>query len=433
MISKRINSHYDLGINAPSAGRIEVEKTTTCAPLRTRPFVRTLNSSDPDFYGRPGDTIAEYNYGPMGNVTNYTYAYNDHAAFDGHGYSLSAYSASAGNAKVGALEPVSALNNSNADLSLVFIAPNSVYYSEPCSDPVFSANSYYSNTDGDVTVEGYYPDYWVSVLGCSEQYRICDPNTNQCTPKQGLMQLQNSFYENRGGPDLNDVQNAIGQRLIGALQVSNVYYATFTRLGAALRASESLSTLSQRYLPPNQWHTEVGSWFDTSLARLQQKTQEYAIGMANVPRGSYILSPNPNITADIPYRAMCYSQLVNDSSDTMSFSIVGMGVLFGVGAIIIFMSLTIDTIVGWVQLRLKVGLHARTEWLITDKLEMQRLLFEEMKLGQWDDSRRLPVTFKNQSFVGVADRHLNGMLKGQARCEDGADVQLVEERFDTKA
>lgn len=128
--------------------------------------------------------------------------------------------------------------------------------------------------------------------------------------------------------------------------------------------------LSQRYLPPNQWHIEVGSWFDAGLARLQQRTQEYATGPANVPRGSYILTPNPTFLVDVPYRAMCHSQLVNDSSDTMSFSVLGMSILFGVGAMIIFTSLTIDTIIGWIQLRLQKGLHARTEWLVSDKLEM---------------------------------------------------------------
>ncbi|KAK5946636.1 hypothetical protein PMZ80_000779 [Knufia obscura] len=433
MVSKRINSHYDLGINAPSAGRVELEKTTTCAPLRTAPFVIIRNSTDPLFYGRPDDTVIEYNYGPIGVVTNYTYAYNDHASFDNLGYSLHSVSASAGYDPAGGFTPVPAMNTTDADQSLVFIAANSVTYSEPCGDPIFSANSFYSSNSSGIISEQYYPDYYVSVLGCSEQYRICNPENNKCTDNQGLMQLQGAFTANEGGLDANDMQAAIIQRLLGALQVSTINDATSTRLGAALRASESLDGLRQRYLPTNQWHIEVGSWFDEGLARLQQRTQEYATGPANVPRGSYVLAPNPNITADIPFRAMCYSQLVNDSSDTMSFSVVGMAVLFGVGGLIIFTSLTIDTIVGWLQLKLRKGLHARTEWLISDKLEMQRLLYGEMQLGQWDDSKRLPVTLKKQTFVGVADRHLSGMLKGQGSFEDGADAQLVEEHFDSKA
>ncbi len=434
MTSKPINSHFDLGINAPSSGRIDLEMTTTCAPLQRRPFARSLNSSDPDFYGRPDDTIVEYYYGPIPGVSNYTTAYNDHATYDNIGYSLTAFSASAGtDHTTGGFQPVPAINTTDADLSLLFIAANSVAYSEPCADPIFSANIPYNNTVGEIAISGYYPDYWVTVLGCTEQYRICNPKTNQCTGKQGLMQLSRAFTANEAGLDINDIQSATAQRLLGALQVSTIYYATFSRLGAALRASESLSTLTQRYLPPNQWHIEVGSMFDTGLARLQQKTQEYATGPANVPRGSYVQAPNPNIAADIPYRAMCYSQLVNDSSDTMSFSVVGLAILFGVGGIIIFVALTIDTIFGWLQLKFNTGLHARTEWLVTDKLEMQRLLFEEVKLGDWDDTKRIPVTWQNQKFVGVADRHLNGMLKGQSSSGDGAGVQLVEEHFELKA
>ena len=83
MTSNMIDSHADLGINAPKHDRVTFQKVTTCAPLHQKNFATIA-------YGSPGtvtenDTFINYNYGPMvggtgyGIVSNYTYEYNMHA------------------------------------------------------------------------------------------------------------------------------------------------------------------------------------------------------------------------------------------------------------------------------------------------------------------------------------------------------------------
>lgn len=429
MTSKKIDSHYDLGVNAPKSHRVLFQKRTTCAPIRTADFVEVKNSSNSP-YARADDIVAEYYYGPIYGSTNETYWYNDHALYDQNGYTLHSFLSTAGSPiSNGAFVPVSAINTTDADLSLVFVAANSVWYSEPCEDAVFSAHD--PLAVGDRVV--YRPDFWVVPLGCAEQYRICNPETDACTPYLGISQLRDSFYETAPeGLDFGTMQRATIFRMLYSLQVSTVYYATFTRLGSALRASETLATLTQRYLPPNQWHIEVGSWFDAGLARLQLRAQEYAAGPASVPRGSTISKPDRLNLADIPWYAMCGSQLVNDASATMSFSVLGMSILLCLGVLIILVSFSVDTVVGWIQLKLNKGLHARMEWLVTDRLVMQQLLYQEMGQGHWDVSLGVPVTARSDKFVGVATRELERAKIGHIDTPDGSENLAVHETLISK-
>lgn len=432
-----MDSHLDLGINAPPSSRLQLEKTTTCAPLHTKGFVEAVNASaDPDGFGRDSDIIMKFYYGELLNTTNITYWYNDHASFDQSPYSLSAVLANAGplDHSPGAFLPVPAINASNADVSLLFIASNSVRYQEACQDPVFSATDLVEDESLGMQVRYFNPDRYVNVVGCTEQYRICNPTNNKCTEKLGIMQFQQTLIENDDELKLNSLQNATATRLVLALQVTSIYHQTYTRLGGALQASDTLQGLDQFYLPPTQWHIEVSGWFDTGLARLQQKSQEYATGPSIVPDGSYVLHPNVSLhLEDAPWKVMCYSQIIHDSSDTMSFSIAGLAILLVLGTIIIFAGLVTDTIVGWIQIRLGKGVHAHTEWQVDNTLFLQKLLHEEMRLGSWDSSGKLPVTRSSEVFKGPADVHASILLESQdTKLGSGENLHLVEEHFGVK-
>ena len=84
-----IDSHDVLGINAPVQDRITYRKVTTCAPIHTNGFVTELNATgESGTPGRHGDVIEQLWYGPIVDVTNYTFFYNEHAVLDSIGYSL---------------------------------------------------------------------------------------------------------------------------------------------------------------------------------------------------------------------------------------------------------------------------------------------------------------------------------------------------------
>jgi hypothetical protein len=101
--------------------------------------------------------------------------------------------------------PVSNLTRTDADVTIVFIAPNSIKFRKQVKDPIFQTTypeTELSNTGERFTV--YTPDYQVSVIGCTEQYSICNPNlkSNSCTPQSGqyalptLIQSHNSTQLN---------------------------------------------------------------------------------------------------------------------------------------------------------------------------------------------------------------------------------------------
>lgn len=436
MTTHMLDSYFDLGINAREKNRVQVEKSTTCAPIRRPGYVELVNATAENQLGMIGDQMVLYKYGPMlnndGTFSNYTYYYNTHAGIDQNGYSLSAYSAIAGSELTGgSFIPIPEMNTTHADLSLLFISANSITYETAVGDPVFGAHDHVNGTISGTYVSFYQADQYVAVVGCSEQYRVCNPLNNICTPRLGFGQLQEALVLNGDGMQLNDVQNATWSRLMASLQLSSVYYATYPRGGSALRATEVVSSLSSGYLPPNQWQIEASSWFDAGLARIQQKVQEYATGPSSIVSGSFVQHPNPALPADKPWVDFCYSQVVNDSSDSMSFSVIGLALLFGIGGVIIFLSLTMDTVVGYLQYKTGRGLHARSEWLTNDRLQMQRLLFQELKLGRWteDPGEKVPTTIaRDDRFVGVADRHVDVLMKrDRISEEDGAGVHFIQE------
>lgn len=87
-----IDSHMDLGINAPDSGRVGFRKVTTCSPLKVTPeYVSVVTSTGTDGLGVEGDRIREYQYGTYSGADmgdNVTYMYNQHAYIDGFGYEL---------------------------------------------------------------------------------------------------------------------------------------------------------------------------------------------------------------------------------------------------------------------------------------------------------------------------------------------------------
>lgn len=244
------------------------------------------------------------------------------------------------------------------------------------------------------------PEYNVAIA-CANTYRVCDSDpTGRCTDRVGVLQLSSAVARQL---NLNSIQLAIVQRLQMSLTVSNMHSQVSTRLSGALRAPERADGLIQSSLPDNQWELEVTGWFEASLARLQYLTQEYATGPAFVPEGSSVYSPS--LADDPAALAMCYSQTINDALGTSSFSILGLAIVFSIGGVIILLSLVIDTAVGWLQGLLRKGLAKKQAWLLDDKLQMQRYVFERAGLGNWLSANAVgggaggfPVTRSGERF-----------------------------------
>src|SRR6266487_114263 len=75
--------------------------------------------------------------------------------------------------------PIPEIARDDADVSLIFLTQNSLAYTNPVDDPFFAAHETHTPHEvvpGDINPL-YCSDNLVSVMGCMDQHRICNPTT----------------------------------------------------------------------------------------------------------------------------------------------------------------------------------------------------------------------------------------------------------------
>jgi hypothetical protein len=395
-----IDSHKDLGINFPNSGRIGFRKVSTCAPITQRSYVETVTSTGAgDLLGFEGDEIEMYNYGgvPLLGISNNTYSYNTHALVDGAGYELDSIIASPGGS---GWVPVDELARTEADVTLMFLAPNSIKYFEANDDPFFGANVRRNagSVAGDDVIY-YVSDNNVNVLGCTDQYQYCHPeDPKKCTKLTDYANAWVSIYDDKLG--LNDIQQMVASRIALISRGFSIHHGIGGRGASALRAQDTVSEKQQLEIKRDQWQIEVNSWFDVGLAKLQRGMVEYATGPEFLPEGTYLQKPTG--AEDLISKAMCGSQMVRIADGTTSFSVLGMSIILGVGGLIILIWLVCETVIGFVQKKMHWGDYRRVRWVMDDKLQVQRMAFEGHGMGEWTNlSGMVPVTKQNEVFAGL--------------------------------
>ncbi|KAL9114976.1 MAG: hypothetical protein Q9227_001219 [Pyrenula ochraceoflavens] len=428
-INATIDSHALLGINAPKHDRIIYKKVSTCAPLHTKGYAQVLNvtATENTDLGKEGDTIVEYYYGKLlgtyyktkDNVlSNYSYVYNTHASMDGVGYMTTALFANANSTPGESWTPLPAMNKSRADITLLFLSMNGIRFSRPSDDPVFSAHlegGSITTTDGE-KVSWYDPDHYVSVCNPIQKPSSSSSSDSDeeedmlCTPLVGSTDFLH--YATDATYSFTPLQQGAIDRISAIAQFTNIYSAVNMRGASALRAQETLNDLDQAPLPNNQWTVEVTNWFTTGLARLQRGVLEYATGPLNVGEGSYVWQPGNKV-----HRKMCRNQIVKAGAEgTISFGVLGVAIILAVGGGIILISLILEPIVGFIQMRrnhgglggggfgsgvMGKGMYKRLNWILDDKFQLQRMVFEEAGMGEWDGAlSSVPVSRKGERFGG---------------------------------
>lgn len=394
-----LDSHDHLGINAPLKNRIGFRKETVCTPLPTgEKYTSFVTGEDAVYFGFEDNTLIRYEYGPT-VVGNYSFLYNTLSGDVLVAYSLTTLS------NVGSWQPIPGLVRDDADLSVIFVAVNAVRFSEPNSDPVFGANIEHLNPETGALM-WYDSDRYVSPIACIDRYQFCEPSGGSCTDLVGHTQLDSAA---RSSLDFNVFQHATAQRLFLLAPFLSIREAIWTRNTNALRAQDTLTDLDQGALAANQWELEVSGWFTDGLARLQHLVQGYPnLRGAGTAEVGYVyrvweeLGPQSSaidVANGLAHKSMCGNQVINDSQTTMSFSVIGLAVVFALGGAIVFTSLILETVVSFVQKRLRKGLVARDTWIQDDKLNMQMRLFESAGLGKWKyRTATVPITVSNETL-----------------------------------
>lgn len=160
------------------------------------------------------------------------------------------------------------------------MAPYSTVYTDPVTDPFYTATIPYNLPVGDGTnLTYYYSGAYVGVIACTDQHQLCNPTTNECTSLTRSSGLIEELDQPGHNLHLTKAQLVTALHIIGYTSKLTTY-ASVSSLGAnALRASETVDNNVQIGLPNTQWMVEVSAWFGVSMAKLQQQIVQFATGV----------------------------------------------------------------------------------------------------------------------------------------------------------
>lgn len=314
-------------------------------------------------------------------------------------------------------KPVPALLQRNSDLSLFFLAANTLAYGAPVSDPFFSANiprTVLGPTNTNMTV--YDSDDFVNVLGCIDQHQYCNPNNNKCTTLMGSESTINEIL----ALNMSVKQFSIAALIAPQQPVLSIFNSVNGRGSGALRASESLFELSQVGLPSDQWMSEVSSWFAITLAKLQEIPIRRATGPSYVPAGSKLK------LASLPEEIrLCKSQMILSPGGTTSFSVLGIGIILIVGILLILLSLFLDSLTGYFRSKFPKHDYKQIQWGLDGIFQLHRLAYEAAGQGTWTGGAdSVPIT-KQGDLIRVPDFHADSKhptLRMRNKREDPAQL-----------
>jgi hypothetical protein len=277
-----------------------------------------------------------------------------------------------------AFDPISELNRSDADVTLLFLT-NRVAYTGEVKDPWFKATSQGNTSWGFENV--YFPDETVSGIGCTEQFQFC--NGEKCSPMNGFFALD---PENPPDIEFNKLQSATYQLMLtyaGFMQLNNMLQ--FLR-NEVLLASQLVygSGLISSPVEATHWHSEMENLHNVSLAGMQAHAVYHAApGNVQIkPRMSLHDVIVPETSPE--QLVLCNNQKFR-STAYASFNLLGVCLILILSFLIIMLNTVLPTVVGWIQGKgnKREWNIARLAWIEDDVLQLQRMAFEGRGIGPW--------------------------------------------------
>ncbi|KAL9116076.1 MAG: hypothetical protein Q9227_000445 [Pyrenula ochraceoflavens] len=391
-----LNAQRDIGLNLPSDLDFTLRKVSQCAPLKTKQYQRSAPYSSDKNY-------TQYFYGPRIAARNVDFTYQvdeisaDEVYWRGSTSPYADYRLNC-NAQ-SSFTPVQELAQNDADITLVFLSANGVKFTDKVDDAWYAAHHSFNDTPLSLTPSSdstlhYLADEPASVLGCTEQYQICDPTL---PPGQGCSPL-------RSGANLIDFDHTAPQtKRDWAIYWTVGYQGLQTVIkelqSTSLTARFGLEQGLQPTLPANQWQLEVENWHNILLSTLQGDSVETAIGPANREMLRYFWTRPSN---DIE-RFICKNHKIISTAYTNILA-VWLIVILVVGVIIITIEQLLERIVMFLERRKIIKSTTTAEWIANGTLQLQRMAHEELGLGDWEGCGGgggvVPVTRKGQ-LLGV--------------------------------
>lgn len=392
-----LDSARAFGINAEISKRVLYRTIMECAPIERAGYMGNWTKPGPDFAISDAQSIwapnlndaasfLPFRYGPDDRITelgfpNTTMIFNNLSTASGPFNDPSQFSLEPSayyqDVQDGILQfhPIKALQtNPNADLYLLFLAQTSSF-NQPVYDPWFQALKPFNTTpitQSNTALSGqqtlYIPEWPVSVMGCTQQYQICNPVSSgknpRCSPLSGRSALIANFNEST---ELSNTQQGVAWRILSQMSYVDFYNMVLSQPTGILLANR----LDQEYvtLSNNHWIHELEHMFQSMLIGMQMWGYYYVTGDGDSLDDSLI---EPPVKAD---RWMCNQQMIV-RDDYSTFSVTGIVIIFVVGGVFILLRLCLDKIVPFIRRRwFKRNTDKDTEWDALETTVLQRLAY----------------------------------------------------------
>ncbi|KAB2568801.1 hypothetical protein DBV05_g12525, partial [Lasiodiplodia theobromae] len=429
-----LDSHSDLGINAPPEDRVTLRRITSCAPLVTEGYTESVKAV------YTNSTYVRYLYGPQGippNVSDeVTMDYPEFSVIDYYGtgketiektaFSLGGFEyrllndGTTNDYKTSWL-PIPQLRNNASDTVILFLSANYVNFGAPVDDPWYSAHRELSNV--------IYADQASSPLACKIQQQFCYPALSgeaQCEPFSGMYDDSGAYqFEERQKPSYIWTATLMSQ-------LHDIYNIASVLRTSALASKFYMQADIIGPLPDNQWQIDLEYMHNITLANLQSAAVSIAKGPSNPNLLQYVNPPT-----DSASKKLCKNQKVYSTAH-FNFSLFWLILVLSLGTVLLLLSYTLEPFVRLIQRRRwlrydpLVDAYARLEWTTNETLQLQRLAHEELGVGEWkgcvDD---VPVTVDGRQRLAVLDvsdlRHprLKRPAKGYEEVLAGHDGDTV--------
>ncbi|KAI0544175.1 hypothetical protein F4679DRAFT_591693 [Xylaria curta] len=432
-----IDSNDHLGLSAPANQRFAWRYVLHCAPLETKGYTSRIVDA--------GKGWIRFHYGnvsvgALGNQTmrdylyeiedsNFQYQPRKGDSLAGSNFKLS-YDNSVtfqGKPVDGYFTPIPELARSDGDTTMAFLSGNGVPFAQLMDDGWYRATDFlttisHSSASGSQPV--YRPSVAASPMGCVEQWQWCNsayPKDRGCGPLAGQ---SDALYGaaalfNLTSEDLDSDRpvssEASGTRLIWPALLTLGYPTALPSLLGHLGA-KSLASQSRLYsgvqwpLPNNQWQLDVIQWWNTILAAVQASC---TCNPPSVLLESYIVEAAQGST-DPEFREftapplneeeqkLCNSQKIRSSAYS-SFNLLGLYIIFILGAVIICVSFALEPLLECLYKRRKYKPYAHFEWISNNSLQLHRLAQEELGLTKWSRCTEEVPTTDRDAYLASLD------------------------------
>jgi hypothetical protein len=258
-------------------------------------------------------------------------------------------------------------------------------------DPIFAAH----RRVGNFSMPGYeiFPLYAsdnpITVIGCIDQYRFCNPRTSKCTPFIAALDTDHGSLEVTKAED--DILTLLH---IHVLQ-QNIFLQAIPSGASVLAANDLLYAGSAHSLAREQWKVEVAHLFDLGLAGTQ-------VAIVKMAKDSYPHDRGPlkNILED-KYKHTCRIIMFHDDSYT-NISVFGL-TLIVVSSVVITTLSYCDSIVGSFMWR--YWPRRVLAWKVDSALWLLRMCYEQRGVGRWKKGakKNIPVTDVKGEVLGVVE------------------------------